>query len=366
VNGKVSQMKTAIAVLAGLAGSLLFTGAATAAAGTPYAGAASLVSVSCPQTSWCMAVGSYTTRSHVQHSLAEIWNGTSWNVLKPAGASLTGISCTATWFCLVTGGPSGAMRWNGKTFRPIGGPRYPGTAPSCGSRTLCMLINATSNGKTHNVAESWNGHGWHTWWQQTNTCPEPLEPCGLVGVSCGSASDCVAVGQSNGSPAAFEWDGTRWAANSPTALNQLTGVSCTSTPHGFCLAMGHPCCGIPPSDWIIGAAWHPATQSWTSIYQANASCPDGNNCSSVYAMSCASATSCMVFASDSGDLYWNGTTWANEPSIGEGVGSLLGAVSCHGRDCLAVGYQSPDHVQRTLAELWNGTNWQVIATPTLP
>src|SRR5580658_2510223 len=356
-----------------LTGPVMGLPAASAArpASPSFFGAASLTGVACPETSWCMAVGSYTSRAYVQHSLAQIWDGKSWKVLKPPGASLTGISCLAISFCLVTGGPSGALTWNGKTWREIAGPQYPATAPSCVSRSLCMLINGTSNGQTHDVVESWNGRVWHTWWQETNACALGYSPCGLNDVSCGSAVNCVAVGFASGRPQAFAWNGRRWSSAPPPGLagsdgpGEMTGVFCTGSARGSCLGMGAECCKNYYESNAIVATWSARTQSWTLVSNGGFYCANAGQpvCAAEYAMSCASATNCMVGTSALNDQHWNGLSWQPDPSVGEGDWSLLGALSCHGVICMAVGYQTHQHATRALTELWNGTDWTVIPTP---
>jgi hypothetical protein len=366
--------------LAMLAAGLLGATAASAAppASARFPGSATLTGVSCPASSWCMAVGSYTTRSHVRHPLAQVWNGRTWRVLRPAGRSLAGVSCTATWFCLATGGPTGAQRWNGTTWREIPGPQDAVSAPSCGSRSLCMVLNGTARAGTHGVAESWNGTRWRTWWQDTNVCAQGAKntPCALTGISCGSAADCVAVGSFSQYlyindppsilPGGFTWNGKRWAPAALTGLggwwadggSSMDAVSCTGS---FCLAAG----GNNVTNTPVTAAWNGATQSWAPVTN-NLDCDaDGVLACTWDALSCGTGSRCMAFTYPAGDQLWNGGTWTAAPSVGEGDGSLLGAPSCHASDCLAVGYQTHQHVQRTLAELWNGTRWTVLATPNL-
>ncbi len=57
----------------------------------PDAGNGRLISVSCPSTNFCIAVGDYQVSGSFQPSpLAEIWNGTSWSVAStpmPVGAT---------------------------------------------------------------------------------------------------------------------------------------------------------------------------------------------------------------------------------------------------------------------------------------
>jgi hypothetical protein len=71
--------------------------------------AATLDGVSCPSATACTAVGNYTTRSGVEQTLAERWDGTTWTVAptpNPAGAtssSLSGVSCPTANACSAVG-----------------------------------------------------------------------------------------------------------------------------------------------------------------------------------------------------------------------------------------------------------------------
>ena len=202
---------------------VLAAGAGAASASPPSPVGASLSSVSCPTASWCMAVGSYTTTSGVQHALAQAWNGTTWQLLKPPGTSLASVSCTATWFCLATGGPTRAERWNGTTWREIAGPQGAVSPLSCSSRSWCMVINGSITHPPETFAESWNGSKWRTWWEDTDICSQgdaPGYPCSLDAVSCGSASNCVAAGNysayeevdnpPSNVPGGYTWNGKTW------------------------------------------------------------------------------------------------------------------------------------------------------------
>ena len=375
MTGRRLPPRLALVATGALTLALVATGSAANAASQASpsaAGKASLTGVSCPRADWCMSVGSFTTPARVQHSLAQIWDGTSWQPLNPPGKALTGVSCTASWFCLALGGPSGALTWNGRTWHEVAGPQYPASAPSCGSRSLCMVIDGTSNGKTHDVVESWNGRSWHAWWQQTNACAMRGNPCGLEDVSCGSAANCVATGMAGSQVQAFAWTGTSWSNAVPPGGaegdSDLDYVSCVNAPRGSCLAMGdeyffHDSVDNP----AITDTWNPAEQSWTAVNNGGLYCRGGglnNPCAMDDPLSCASARACMVLLNNaSGGQYWNGTSWQAEPTIAEGARSDLGSMSCRGSICLAVGHQTHNDKESTLTELWNGTAWTVIPTP---
>lgn len=191
---------------------------------------ASLDAVSC-QRSWCMAVGSLVDTGRRTHSLAQVWNGKAW---------------------LTMTGPEDAV-----------------TDPSCGTRTLCMVV-AAGNSNSGAVAESWNGRRWHTWFQNTSVCGGPPGQCGLSGIACGNGANCVGVG-------------------TETLDNE--------------------------GDQVDAGA------------------------------------------------FWNGKAWQLTAAPGNGDPAADNAVACAGTFCMAVGFRTIKGVKQTLAELWNGSRWRIIATP---
>jgi hypothetical protein len=343
---------------------LIALGAGSPPASASAASGASLAAVSCPTASWCMAVGSYTT-SGVEHALAQVWNGTSWRILKAPGAALTGLSCTATWFCLATGGPTKAERWNGTTWREIPGPQGAVSPPSCGSRSWCVVINGSITNPPETFAETWNGHRWRTWWEDTDLCVQnaPGYPCSLYDVACGSAANCVTVGTysayiyTNEPPASvaggYTWNGKTWTPvnfddTGPVweDVGEVGPITCTGA---FCLAFG------ASLNELFAGTWNATTQTWARI---------ATPLSGASTMSCGTSTSCMALGDRFGEYgqYWNGTTWTAARTIREGRDPQLGSVSCHGATCLAVGYTSQNG-ERTLTEIWNGATWKILATP---
>jgi hypothetical protein len=68
--------------------------------------------VSCPKVNACTAVGSSSTISFRNVTLAETWTGKSWSIdstPNPAGATfsdLTGVSCVKTTDCISVGNSS--------------------------------------------------------------------------------------------------------------------------------------------------------------------------------------------------------------------------------------------------------------------
>lgn len=129
---------------------------------------ASLVAVSCPTATFCLAVGGHSAPGG-RRSLAEEWNGKAWRQLASApGRGLVGVSCTSTRFCMVTVGrtsktPESVEIFNGRMWRAAARPGGTG-AISCASRRLCMVLSGSG-------VESWNGATWS----------DGPDICGLLG-----------------------------------------------------------------------------------------------------------------------------------------------------------------------------------------
>ena len=124
---------------------------------------------------------------------------------------------------------------------PNAGTRYDGLeSVSCVSASECVAVGNTFNGSANEtLVMVWDGIVW-----SIVTSPSPGTNDALNSVSCVSASDCVAVGQSfTGS--AYEtlvmvWDGSVWSiVSSPNAAisNRLQSVSCVNVSE--CVAVGH-------------------------------------------------------------------------------------------------------------------------------
>lgn len=113
---------------------------------------------------------------------------------------------------------------------------------SCVSTKFCMAVGDYAGATSAQaLVLKWNGAKWTTVSSPDSSAAEDNE---LQGVSCVSASFCMAVGENvHGSTPQIlmlKWNGTKWAAESSpdrgTGENYLNGVSCTSA--SFCLASG--------------------------------------------------------------------------------------------------------------------------------
>jgi hypothetical protein len=210
-----------------------------------------LSSVSCASTAWCMAVGETSTPdSPVAQTVTDVWNGTSWSEVQSPdgtgqGSGLVSLSCPTTSFCMALGqtlGTTGAevplaLQWNGATWTvpslSAGSP--PIGSVSCPTTTSCMAAS-------DNTYTEWNGSSW-----TTLPTTETSDDDEAQGVTCVTMSFCLSVGSRNGHQTTYyeqtlarEWNGSTWdyiPTQDATAdsNNVLSGVSCTTT---VCFAVG--------------------------------------------------------------------------------------------------------------------------------
>jgi hypothetical protein len=194
--------------------------------------------VSCVSATRCFATGFYETATGGS-VLLESWNGKAWTRLHPPvpagskGQILTGVSCAPAGSCVAVGVAAGSQPgntgfselWNGKTWRVAGIPWPRGTGNSflagvsCTSATWCVATGYTGftvndTGDTGRAAAvSWNGKAW-----RVTGVPAPAAGSASLfnAVSCLSAADCVAAGQegpfntTQGNGLTGFWNGKGW------------------------------------------------------------------------------------------------------------------------------------------------------------
>lgn len=309
----------------------------------------------------------------------------------PAGATdseLHAISCSSATSCLAvgfSGGQALAEGWNGTTWTiqptptPAGGSDLEGV--SCSAANDCTAVGAQgSRIGTVTLAESWDGT---TWTIETTVnprgAPAPNYDSVLGSVSCTSATACTAAGWftktvKNDVTLAEVWNGTAWTVQATpdpagAIVTKLAGVSCSSAT--ACIAVGSSFSRASDSDVTLAERWNGTT--WKLQSTPN---PAGAVASSLASVSCSSAGACTAVGSFEGssDLFslaeaWNGTAWALEttPNSATTTGSVLDGVSCSSAaSCSAVGFFDSPAGALALAEAWNGHVWAIQATPNPP
>jgi hypothetical protein len=187
-----------------------------------------LAGVSCAGPGFCMAVGDYSygvgampSPAARDQTLAERWNGSSWQVTGTVDVAswdqLSAVSCTSPRACTAVGSSGSgqfalAERWDGSAWtiqhvpdvNPAGYTQL--TAVSCSSDTACMALGSYDVAAS-GIAESWNGAAWQLYPMPGRPQPEPfVRPAGL---SCPGPAACVAVG-TDGRTLAEIWAGAHW------------------------------------------------------------------------------------------------------------------------------------------------------------
>ena len=173
--------------------------------------------VSCLAATSCKAVGWYVTPTSGNLTLIASWNGTAWSVAPSPNApettsdGLYGVSCVSAISCKAVGYAYGQTTttahtllesWNGSNWSIVSSPNtQTGTDVlhdvSCVSPTSCKGVGyftGTNRSDNFNLIESWNASTW-------SITPSPDQGSlnnGLLGVSCGTATSCKAVGYFTG------------------------------------------------------------------------------------------------------------------------------------------------------------------------
>jgi hypothetical protein len=374
---------------AAIAGAMLITGSfATAARATeggwsvvsspnPSAPNGQLNAVSCAAASECVAVGGDVRSSGVGVTLAERWDGSTWQVQptpNPTSARVSilyGVSCTAPSSCMAVGrylNSSGTYvtlseRWDGTRWSVVPTPNPAGAAGSildgvaCTSPSRCIAVGSPtdSQGATGTLAELWDGTRWRI-------LPTPAIATGFVNsVACTSASACTAVGFTGSQTLAMRWNGTDWSVQptpNPSSARDsgLNGVACSSTTD--CTASGNyfTSSGV---GLTLAERWNGTR--WSIEPTVN---PAGASLSVLAAIACTSASACTAVGFTGSQTLaesWNGNEWSLQPTPDPSeaqASDLLGVACASASACTAVGDRGPS----TLAEGRTGSEWRIQPT----
>jgi hypothetical protein len=210
----------------------------------------------------------------------------------------------------------------------------------------------------------------------------------LNGVSCTSATACVAVGSTarggdgpstlSFAPLAEMWDGSSWSVvPTPTPPHftgsQLRAVSCASA--NACVAVGFSLLGDERRTRKMTAfaeRWDGL--KWTLLTLAKVS---KAKFTQLLGVSCTAATSCTAVGNNAAESLverWNGHTWLVQPTPHPRTSvyrfTFLNGISCPSSNaCVAVGESDTGlalshayNTYRSLAERWDGRRWSIEGT----
>lgn len=351
-----------------------------------------LTAVSCLSATQCMGVGSYRNSSGVEVTLAEQWNGSSWEILpteNPSTASssiLEGVSCTSPTHCMAVGfyhdGATNkylpmAERWNGTEWELLTSTKSEGSRSylydvSCSSSTSCMAVGFYQTEEpeySKTFAEYWNGSSWEL---KPPLNPETVggEPSAednvLRSVSCVSSTDCKTVGWHLSSvkgstqyeSLAQHWNGASWVVkNTPAVAGKsdswLEGISCSAA--NACTTVGYASAGHHDESIQQSLAMRWNGTSWSIQTTPNT---EGGGRTYLYGVSCTSSTFCMAVGNGV-TLRWNGSKWDWQllPVPGGAYSLYPRAVGCYSSiSCMAVGsYESASKYIGALSESYQKT-----------
>jgi len=304
-----------------------------------------LYDVSCASAKSCAAVGFYTAPG-ADKTLIESWNGSAWKVVPS---------------------PSPGNVWN--FLYDV----------DCRTATSCTAVGRYENdsGVNRTLIESWNGSTWSLVPSPNNGSAHNI----LYGVSCVSASFCVAVGkaQTGGYDRTLveRWNGAAWKVTSSPNRgklgNVLSDVDCLSPK--LCTAVGSNV-DVDGYGRTLVLQWDGA--SWQVVVSRNKTLT-GN---ALTGISCPSAKSCHAVGTYGGGKNgapgvnrtltesWNGSAWSLVPSPNRSAyANALSRVSCTAATaCQAVGWSQETSAgsRHTLVEWWNGSKWVATSSPNPP
>ncbi len=184
----------------------------------------------------------------------------------------------------------------------------------------------------------------------------------------------LAIGLSSALPVSRSWTDSAGATSrawsivdspnpSGSTTAELSGVACPLTTS--CFAVGNFSSDPGGTDLQATAAWWngswslmsvPTPVNATGTVLTDVSCPGAASCFAVGNRSTTSALNTLV-------EHWNGTSWDIEasPRPSTATAAVLSDVSCPDlQSCFAVGYHDEDFGARALTERFDGTKWALV------
>lgn len=239
------------------------------------------------------------------------------------------------------------------------------TSVSCPRADFCMAVGDRADGHA-DLAEQWKGKHWRV--LATPTLTGPKGRSGLVGISCASASQCVAVGWKSSIDLreavsiAERWNGVRWRlldVHFPTAWS-VRGASCLRRA---CMIVGQR---QEPGGFSVPLA---ALLTGTRLRALRPAIPPREHFGGFFsAASCLSASFCAAVGGyvieNVGTVSlaetWDGRTWRVRRTWHPATfDTLLDAVSCASPQLCMAGGAPVAGLRRgmTIELLWKDGRW---------
>jgi len=318
------------------------------------------------------------------HAAGPTW--TQQSAPGPAGSGFQSISCTGPTSCTAVGALTSGTHLHAFVDTETGGAWHRVTVPlpaatseltsvSCPTSTFCAAVGLHGGAAPRPFTEIFRSG---TWKVVTPARLAGVSGAELDGVSCASASRCVAVGSwwppsGHSGMLSEAYSSHGWTLIKTPAVSgwaTLSGVSCLpATVPALCTAVGNRTTTSATTPLVA----HLDGTTWTTIHVPTVS---SSSDVALDAISCPQPTSCVAVGSElkgskfhgisevEDSLHWRLVTGAT--ITGAGGSDSLNGVSCplSIQSCRAVGSVGTAGTL-TVAEAWNGTSWhqQPSATP---
>lgn len=243
---------------------------------------------------------------------------------------------------------------------------------TCVSATDCWAVGESGAGiiQHRTLALHWNGSSW-----SAVSTPNPGGSPGawfLAGVSCTGASNCWTVGHhsrphGDNVNMVLRWNGQSWSWVATPQPGKSTG--------GYIRQLNAIRCVSMTDCWAVGSWASPPSQhqvrrteafrwtgtSWTSVSTPTVGWETG--------VACTAKANCWAVANSGTAVHWNGTRWSqvSTPHSVSTFNTLLGVTCARATECWAAGVLNVSGAAGS-AELtdmlqWTGTTWTRVATP---
>jgi uncharacterized protein YjbI with pentapeptide repeats len=325
------------------------------------------LTISCASASQCYGGGYYFGPS-VGHAPAWFyWTGGRWfsaTAPVPRGgetgpnsnSAMTSVSCPSLKVCFAAGhyrdragGQGMLLRWTGTHWTAAKAP-LPANATSnpdatvagisCRSATMCMAVGQYSDtdGNQDGLLLRWSAGRW-------SATAAPVPTASLDAVSCPSAKVCYAggwqyVGSTQPQPLILRWSGGQWVAvkvSLPSGaaadpLANIAGISCPSIHQ--CVAAGYYTDSHGNQQGVLLIF---SGHTWAAVKAPLPAGVGSNPGTSLNAVSCPATSDCTVGGGYMNTarqtvgllLFWSGKTWT-------AVQAPIGAFTLHGISCPTV------------------------------